>query len=121
MGEQGLGEYTRDVDPVTDNHPYMAYSKSLHFLSTQDPRIYDDMLEVWNYLDEAERPLLEDYLALMEIIYHEEAYLETSNAWMRGSSVRAARHHYHRLLAQSFRSGYLEHFLGQGLVQELRR
>jgi len=99
----------------------MRSAKSLHYLSTQDPRIYDGMLEVWDYLDGAERPLLKDYLALMEIMYHEEAYLETSNAWMRGSSVRSARQHYQSLLAQNFRSGYLEHFLGQGLVQELRR
>jgi spermidine synthase len=121
MGERGLGEYTADVDPVTDNHPYMEYSKSLHYLSTQDSRLYDGMVEVWDYLDETEGPLLEHYLALMEIMYHERAFLEASNAWMKGSSVSAARHHYRRLLAQNFRSGYLEHFLGQGLVQELSR
>ena len=121
MGERGLAEYTADVDPVTDNHPSMEYSKSLHYLSTQDSRIYDRMDEVWDYVNEKDRPLLEHYLALMEIMYHERAFLETSNAWMSGSSVRSAREHYRRLLAENFRSGYLEHFLGRGLVEELSR
>jgi len=121
MGERGLVEYTAEVDPVTDDHPYMEYSKSLHYLSAQDPRIYDGMAEVWDYLDEASMPLLNDYLALMKIMYHEKAFLETSNTWMKRSTVEAARRHYQSLLAREYRSGYLEDFLGGGLVQELRR
>jgi hypothetical protein len=99
----------------------MEYSKSLHYLSAQDPRIYDGMMEVWDYLDDAGMPLLDDYLALMEIMYHEKAFLETSNTWMKRSTVESARRHYQNLLARDYRSGYLEDFLGRGLVQELRR
>jgi spermidine synthase len=121
MGERGLEEYTADVDPVSDDQPSMEYSKSIHYLSAQDPRIYDGMAEVWEYVDAAEMPLLRDYLALMEILYHERAFLETSDTWMKRSTLDSARRHYRSLLARGYRSGYLEHFLGAGLVQELRR
>jgi len=121
MGERGLAEYTANANPVTDDHPSMEYSKSIHFLSAQDPGIYDGMAEAWDYLDETQVPLLSDYLALMEIMYHEEAYLGTSNAWMNRSTVDALKRHYRSLRAQGHRSGYLEHFLGQGLVQELMK
>jgi spermidine synthase len=121
MGERGLAEYTAQFDPVTDDHPSMEYSKSLHYLSAQDPRLYDGMAEVWDYLDGAGTPFLKDYLALMELMYHEKAYLETSNDWMKMATLNRARRHYQNLLSQSYRSGYLEHFLGRELVQELRR
>ena len=121
MGEQGLEEYAAHVDPVTDDRPVMEYSKSLHYLSAQDAGIYRGMAEVWNYVDAAELPFLADYLALMEIMYHEPAYLEMSNAWMKRSTLERARRHYQSLLARGYRSGYLEHFLGTGLVAELRK
>jgi hypothetical protein len=121
MGERGLAAYTRGVEPVTDDHPTMEYSKSLHYLSDQDPRLYDGLAEVRDYLA-AEAPAgLSDYLALMEILYHESAFLASSNAWMQRSTLEKARRHYRRLLARGYRSGYLEHFLGEGLVRELRR
>ncbi len=121
LGERGLAEYTADADPVTDDHPSMEYSKSIHFLSAQDPRIYDGMAEVWDYLDEMQIPLLRDYIALMEIMYHEEAYLDTSGAWMKRSTMEALKRHYRSLRDQGYRSGYLEHFLGESLVQELMK
>jgi hypothetical protein len=121
MGEQGLGKYTAHVDPVTDDRPVMEYSKSLHYLSAQDAGIYRGMAEVRNYVDTAELPFLADYLALMEIMYHEPAFLEMSNAWMKRSTLERARRHYQSLLARGYRSGYLEHFLGTGLVVELRK
>jgi hypothetical protein len=99
----------------------MEYSKSLHFLSTQDPQIYDGMAEVWDYLDETQLPFLKEYLAVMEIMYHEEAYLGTSSAWMERSTMAALKRHYRSLRARGYRSGYLEHFLGKKLVQELMK
>jgi spermidine synthase len=121
MGERGLAEYTANADPVTDDHPSMEYSKSIHFLSAQDPRIYDGMAEVWDYLDETQVPMLRDYIALMEIMYHEDAYLETSNKWMKRSTMEALKRHHRSLRDQGYRSGYLEHFLGERLVQELMK
>ena len=124
MGERGLVAYTEGAEPVSDDHPSMEYSKSLHYLSAQDPRLYDGMAEVFDYLhpaDAAVLPLLSDYLALMGILYHEAAYLDTSATWMKRSTVESARRRYQSLLAEGYRSGYLEHFLGPGLVQELRR
>jgi spermidine synthase len=121
MGERGLAEYTADADPVTDDHPSMEYSKSLHFFSAQDPRIYDRMGEVWSYLYGTQMPFLKDYLAMMEIMYHQEAFLETSNAWMKRSTLESLRRHYQSLRARGYRSGYLEHFLGRALVQELMK
>lgn len=121
MGERGLAEYTAGVRPVTDDRPGMEYSKSLHYLSAQDPRLYDDMAEVWDYLGEAELPPLKDYLAVMELLYHQQAFLEASDAWMKKATVVSMRRHDRNLLARGYRSGYLEHFLGPGLVRELRR
>jgi spermidine synthase len=121
IGERGLAEYTANADPVTDDRPSMEYSKSIHFLSAQDSRIYDGMAEVWDYLDETQVPLLRDYIALMEIMYHEEAYLDTSDAWMKRSTMEALKRHYRSLRDQGYRSGYLEHFLGEPLVQELMK
>jgi spermidine synthase len=121
MGARGLREYTAHADPVTDDRPVMEYSKSLHYLSAQDARIYQRMAEIGSYLDGAPLPLLDDYLALMEIMYQEPAFLETSSTWMKRSTLEQARLHYQSLLTRGFRSGYLEHFLGAGLVQELRR
>jgi hypothetical protein len=79
------------------------------------------MAEIGSYLDGAPLPLLDDYLALMEIMYQEPAFLETSSTWMKRSTLEQARQHYQSLLTRGFRSGYLEHFLGAGLVRELRR
>jgi spermidine synthase len=121
MGERGLQEYTAHADPVTDDRPVMEYSKSLHYLSAQDPRLYQGMAEIERYLDPAELPHLDDYVALLELMYQQPAFLETSNTWMNRSTLERARRHYRSLLAQGFRSGYLEHFLGAGLVRELRR
>jgi spermidine synthase len=121
MGERGLAKYTANAAPVTDDHPSMEYSKSLHFLSAQDPRLYDGMAEVWDYLDAAQRPFLEDYLAVMEIMYHQKAFLEASNAWMDRPTIEALKRHYRSLSARGYRSGYLEHFLGKPLMQELRK
>jgi hypothetical protein len=57
----------------------------------------------------------------MEIMYHQEAFLETSDAWMSRSTIEALKSHYRSLSARGYRSGYLEHFLGTPLVQELRK
>jgi hypothetical protein len=57
----------------------------------------------------------------MEIMYHEEAYLDTSGAWMKRSTMEALKRHYRSLRDQGYRSGYLEHFLGESLVQELMK
>jgi hypothetical protein len=106
---------------VSDDHPTMEYSKSIHYLSPQDPEIYDGMAETWNYLDETQVPFLTDYLALMEIMYHQTAYLEVSDAWMDRATLEAIKRHYRNLRAGGYRSGYLEHFLGAPLVQELMK
>jgi hypothetical protein len=121
MGERGLAEYTANAAPVSDDHPTMEYSKSIHYRSPQDPRVYDGMAEVWDYLDETQVPFLEDYLALMEISYHQTAYLEGSGAWMERATVEAMKRHYQSLRVGGYRSGYLEHFLGVPLVQELMK
>jgi len=121
MGERGLAEYSESAAPVSDDHPTMEYSKSVHYLSPQDPEIYDVMAEVSDYLDETQVPFLEDYFALMEIMYHQAAYLEGSNAWMDRATVEAMRRHYQSLRAGGYRSGYLEHFYGAPLVQELMK
>jgi predicted membrane-bound spermidine synthase len=121
MGERGLAEYSANAAPVSDDHPTMEYSKSIHYLSPQDPEIYDGMAEAWNYLDETQVPFLTDYLALMEIMYHQTAYLEVSDAWMDRATLEAIKRHYRNLRAGGYRSGYLEHFLGAPLVQELMK
>ena len=79
------------------------------------------MAEVSDYLDETQVPFLEDYFALMEIMYHQTAYLEGSNTWMDRATVEAMRRHYQSLRAGGYRSGYLEHFYGAPLVQELMK
>jgi hypothetical protein len=99
----------------------MEYSKSIHYLSAQDPEIYDGMAETWDYLDETQVPFLTDYLAVMEIMYHQTAYLEGSSAWMDRSTVEPIKQHYRSLRAGGYRSGYPEHFLGAPLVQELMK
>ena len=61
MGERGLAEYTADAAPVSDDHPLMEYSKSIHYLSPQDPKIYDGMAEISDYLDETQLPFLKSH------------------------------------------------------------
>ena len=127
MGKRGLRAYTAGVDPLTDDHPFMEYSKTLHYLSSQDSRIYDRMDEVWSYLVKGDVPILEsyptlrDYLAVMAIIYHSRAFLESSDARVKMSTFERLQFHYRTLLMREYRSRYLEHFLGNAMVQDLRR